>query len=450
MASISRDPGGLKRILFVAPDGKRKTLRLGKTSMEWAREVKRHVEALLEAKVQQTTPERPTLEWIGRLVPVLRRRLHAVGLIERPAEEEPEAEPTEALGTFLDSFVDRRIDVKPATREVWGQVVRNLKDFFGADRDVATVTEAEADDFKLYLIGEGLASTTVSKRLQFARQFFRWAKKRKLIDSNPFLEVKATAIIGRDKHEVTREDTARIMAVCDPTWQTIVGLCRYGGLRCPSEVLSLRWADILWDQDRMRVASPKTAHHPGHESRECPIFPELKAILERAWELAEVGAVYVVGGGYRKSADSPVGWRSCNLRTQFERIVKRAGLQPWPRLFHAMRSSRETELVKDFPIHVVTAWLGNSPKIAAKHYLMVTEADFQKAAQIPAHSGDNSAQKAAQQGEAVNCTDSQETTQAQGNQGLVRSLAICDDSLPESLAERTGFEPAEPFTGSRV
>ena len=61
------------------------------------------------------------------------------------------------------------------------------------------------------------------------------------------------------------------------------------------------------------------------------------------------------------------------------RILKRAGLEPWPRLFHAMRASRETELVREHPIHVVTAWLGNTPQIAMKHYLMVTETDFSKA-----------------------------------------------------------------------
>ena len=32
MASIGTDPGGLRRILFVAPDGERKTIRLGKMS----------------------------------------------------------------------------------------------------------------------------------------------------------------------------------------------------------------------------------------------------------------------------------------------------------------------------------------------------------------------------------------------------------------------------------
>ena len=31
-----------------------------------------------------------------------------------------------------------------------------------------------------------------------------------------------------------------------------------------------------------------------------------------------------------------------------------------------MRASRETELAKDFPIYVVMAWLGNTPKIAKR------------------------------------------------------------------------------------
>lgn len=408
--------------------------------MDWAKEVKRHVEALLVAQLQRTAPERPTLEWIGQLDPKFRKRLYAVGLIEQPAEEQSAEEPGERLGDFLTSYVDRRIDVKPATKEVWSQVVRNLKDFFGEDRDLTTIGEADADDFKMHLIAEKLAPTTVAKRLQFARQFFRWAKRRKLIDANPFLEVSAKAVMTQDRHDVTRADTERIMAVCNPTWRTIVGLCRYGGLRSPSEVLSLRWQDVLWDSERIVVQSPKTEHHPGKGSRVMPLFPELRPILEEAFEMAEEGAVYVVGGDYRQSANSPSGWRSCNLRTQFERIVKRAGLTPWPRLFHSMRASRETELAKDFPIHVVTAWLGNTPRIAQKHYLMVTEEDFQKAAQKAAHSTDNLAQKAAQQEPARNCTGSQETTQAPVKQGLVRCVATPGGELPETLAERTGFE----------
>jgi len=45
-----------------------------------------------------------------------------------------------------------------------------------------------------------------------------------------------------------------------------------------------------------------------------------------------------------------------------------------------MRASRQTELRREFPLHVVCSWLGNSPRIAQQSYLLVTENDFARAA----------------------------------------------------------------------
>ena len=53
----------------------------------------------------------------------------------------------------------------------------------------------------------------------------------------------------------------------------------------------------------------------------------------------------------------------------FLKIIRRAGLAPWSRPFHNIRASPETELGERFPIHVLTAWPGNTPEIAGKHYL---------------------------------------------------------------------------------
>jgi integrase len=68
----------------------------------------------------------------------------------------------------------------------------------------------------------------------------------------------------------------------------IITLARYGKLRCPSDVLSLQWQHVDWDQRRIRVPSPKTEHQ-GKESRMIPMFPELRTALEEAWELAPEG-----------------------------------------------------------------------------------------------------------------------------------------------------------------
>jgi hypothetical protein len=55
-------------------------------------------------------------------------------------------------------------------------VVRNLTEHFGSERPLASITAADADDFKLFLLQQKLAPTTVQKRLQFARTFFTAAQ----------------------------------------------------------------------------------------------------------------------------------------------------------------------------------------------------------------------------------------------------------------------------------
>jgi len=92
--------------------------------------------------------------------------------------------------------------------------------------------------------------------------------------------------------------------------------------------------------------------------------------------------------------------------------VRRAGLQPWPRLFHNLRSSRETELVETYPVQVVTAWLGNTPAVAMKHYLMTTDEHFNRAVQGGAECGAPTAQNVAQHAPAGNGGGSHKAAQA--------------------------------------
>ena len=73
---------------------------------------------------------------------------------------------------------------------------------------------------------------------------------------------------------------------------------------------------------------------------------------------------------YRAAANTAMGWKNSNLRTEMTRLLRRAGVSGWPRLFHSMRASRQTELQREFPLHVVCSWLGNSPRIAQQSYLL--------------------------------------------------------------------------------
>ena len=76
-------------------------------------------------------------------------------------------------------------------------------------------------------------------------------------------------------------------------------------------------------------------------------------------------------------------------------VDQAAGLQVWPKLFHALCSSCETDLARKEPLYIVTAIIGNTPKIAMKPYLMVTDEDFDRIRDEPTQGPTHSAASAA-------------------------------------------------------
>jgi integrase len=131
----------------------------------------------------------------------------------------------------------------------------------------------------------------------------------------------------------------------------------------------MRWCDIDWDKNIFTVQSPKTEHIEGRARREVPMFPELVPYFT-AWHTQRQKGTSLVFPNLVKRS---------NLRTQAHRIIRKARIDPWTRVFQNLRASRETELVEDFPIHVVTQWLGNSPDTAAKHYLTMRDIHLERA-----------------------------------------------------------------------
>ncbi|MEI7702803.1 MAG: hypothetical protein WCK86_23605 [Planctomycetia bacterium] len=84
------------------------------------------------------------------------------------------------------------------------------------------------------------------------------------------------------------------MKKANSVWQVILELSRYAGLRTPSKTLSLRWDDIDWEMSRMSIPEPKVEHHEGRGIRSCPIFPELRPLLDEAFEIFGDTSEYVV------------------------------------------------------------------------------------------------------------------------------------------------------------
>ena len=427
MASIATDPNGRRRLGFTGADGRRRTVRIGKVSAKAAETMRHHLEALLAARLTGTAPPRHTAQWVAELPDVLHGRIARAGLCE---PREPDGVGT--LGEMIRGCIDAN-GGKPSTITRMRQAERSLVEYFGEDADPGAITLGDAEDWQAAL-RDRYSDATVARTTIYARQFFRWGSRRGCVNANPFAELRAGRQSNPDRQVFVPRDIIDkvIEAAPDAEWRAMIALGRYAALRVPSEVLALRWGDIDWANSRMWVRSRKTEHHAGGEGRMVPVFPEVRPHLMRLFEDAEPGADRVI----ERFRDGQ------NVNTHFRRVIRRAGIAPWPRTWHNLRASRQTELAAAFPLATVCSWVGNSKLVAAGHYLQVTDADWERAVgKSDAESDARAAQNPTLHATAPDRTDSHGEPQHSAEQRLMRSLASVCDPTRSGLVGVTGLEP---------
>ena len=346
---------------------KRPEIRLGKVTKKQAQNALLHIEQLIRSRVTGSVISNKTAEWLAGVPVPFRQKLEKLNLVD------PQIAIERILVTeWVSDYIDSRKDVKSLTKLKWRDVESKLAVFFDR-RFLDELTMSDGKAFRRFLKAErGLSENTIRRQIGISRQFFRAAIDSGLIKANPFADQPVSVCRNESRfYFVTPEEAQDILNACPNTrWRLIFALCRFGGLRCPSEVLSLKWEYVDFERREITVHSSKTEHHIGGDKRKVPMFPELEPILRQAKAEAQSDAVFCVD--YRGE--------SLNLRSQFQRILLRAGIDPWPKLFQNLRSTRETELIRHTGnVKAVSSWLGNSPEIALKHYAQVTEADQKEA-----------------------------------------------------------------------
>ena len=364
MASVAKD-GKSKRVQFIDPEsGRRLGISLGRCSARDAGTIAGHVEELISAKIWGRAAKPVTAAWLTEIGDTLHNRLAKVGLVERRDKGR-----LTTLGKFTADYIEsRRADAKPRTIINLNMSRKELVGFFGEDRAMGKITSGHAIEFRSAMLGRGLADNTVRRHLGRARQFFAAAIDKGLIQKNPFFhkQIKVAVRGNPDRRQfIPREVIDRVLTVCedDPQWQAIIALARFGGLRTPSETLALKWSDIDWANNLITVRCPKLERLEQHATRTIPLFAELQPILLRAHAESPEGNDFVIHGRLRDGCG--------NWRTQFERLIRRSGQEPWGMPFQNLRSSREVELSEVFPWFTVCSWMGHSREVAAEHYMSV-------------------------------------------------------------------------------
>ncbi len=255
------------------------------------------------------------------------------------------------LGSFLNSYIEtRKFCCKQTTIIQLLTVAKLLLVFFGNDKDTSKITQTDGENFLDYLKSKNYSSATISRTMQRGITFFRFAQKSNVRVDNPFSGIKLHKETYRSRMQfIDRTTFLKVLDHCPNTqWKLILCLARVGGLQIPSELVGLTWDCIHWDKNTMTVSSPKTEHIVGREFREVPLFPEIESLLKEFLKDAPQGELLIF----------PTVLSATNLRRGLTRIIENAGVPVWENLFHNLRASRASELLKDYPVKVVISWLG--------------------------------------------------------------------------------------------
>lgn len=213
--------------------------------------------------------------------------------------------------------------------------------------DPCSMTAADVDVWVGSL--SHLSRATVSRMICGARSMARRAGSTAFDHLRPGPQTNP----GRMRY-VESEAVWSVVRVCrDPELRLVLALARWCGLRCPSEPAALCVSDVDLARGRLTVRSSKTG-----AVRVVPIAPGVAPLL---------------------ASFRPLGPGS-HYRAQASRAVRRAGLEPWPRIFHNLRSSCAVDWSERFPAHVVAGWMGHSLRVCERHYLHVRDANFRAAA----------------------------------------------------------------------
>jgi integrase len=374
MASVVTRANGSREVRFWIRKGERKTFYLGKVPKKVAETIGKRLEDLAFRVRHNQTPDVDLSAWLLALDGPDYEKLVAWGLVP---PREPAAPPEEPMtvGKWIELHI-KKGNRKPSTVEQLTIAGTNLRTFLGASTLLSDVTAGDAEDYRVWLATQarevpegaepkGLALNTVRRRMGRAKEFFKSAVRHRRITENPF-ENEASAVGANIERQVfiPADWIERcIRAAPSEDWRIILAFARYAGMRS-HETRIQRWEDIDIPNARMIVRSNKTP-----PTRVCPIFPELMPHIRRAREMAPAGAEFV------QMRYTP----EANIGTTFAKIVERAGLVPWSKLFQNLRATRETELMAVYPVKDVSSWLGKSAPVAMKHYAMTMQDSFDRA-----------------------------------------------------------------------
>lgn len=349
--------------ITAAIDYQKRKLTLGMISKEAADVFASNLNLLISyRKHSESTP--PNLkQWIDELTPTHRRQLSELGLIVLNVSKHKYT-----INNLCDDFIKYRLEGKSeSTITEYEKGRRNLIDCFG-DVPIGNVDMKQGREFFYWLkTDQDLAENTAKQRLRYARTMFSMAVEDSVIDRNPFKArgLSVTQSAAKKDYITDRTIEQLIDISTDSEWQLFFTMTRCVPMRIPSEYIDLTWSDVDWGNNKILIHSPKT-RHLGKHARLVPIFPRLRPALDRRYDAASKGELYIFEGLRLVSNIAELAKDKC----------RKAKIEVWCNFWNSVRASAETDLMDRFGLRRACQWSGNSAATAMKNYALVKNTDF--------------------------------------------------------------------------
>jgi len=367
MATLTKERNGSWNIRFVDENRNRQSVFLKRSFTEKsAIDLKRIIETLIVCRDNNQIPDKRVFAYLETAPPEIRAKLEKVNLITQSK--------IRTCGELWDAFEADDRGIKESTKRNYQTIRKQFFMFYKESDPIEKLTKESLANWKKHLAKQKSAEASITNAIAKVKCVLNWATDEKdLFAKSPGNGVKKGSYVNKSKaFFVTMTDYEKMLATCRTQEQrAILALARIGGLRIPSELAGLTWADILWDIGKIWIQSPKTERHEGREGRFVPLWEPIRKELE---------ALYF--------ADEPDGKddrifrnrnSSSNLRTRFDKIQIRAGIVPIVRFFTNCRASRSTEVFEKYGAFLESQWIGHTQAVAMRHYYQVRDNDFRQA-----------------------------------------------------------------------
>jgi integrase len=263
------------------------------------------------------------------------------------------------------------------TRKRYATSITALQVHFG-DTQLSNIDLEGIENFKEARLASKVRAATVNRDLAVMRQMLRIAERKRLIPFNPFGEVEMLEERKgrRQPHILTVAEEQRLLAVAPDLIRVLAILILDTGLRSGREALALKWADVDFSDDSIRIVQSKTAAG----IRSVPMSSRCKAELLR-WRklLGPEFSEYVFANPQRPESHLK------NVRRAWPKALKAAGLPTfWIYDLRHTFASRLTEAGVS-PIFAAQIMGHSSPNILQTYAKAIDEYKRSAISKLEAH-----------------------------------------------------------------